>query len=135
MGLQFSVAVRNARLDALEAAIGTGAKLLIYTGAPPGILQTEVGSLLATLTLDSDYMNDGASGSKTKKGTWSGTATGDGTAGHFSLRASNGTTRHVEGSCGLSGASPDMVMDNTSILTGQTITVSAFTLTDGNVGV
>ena len=35
MSLQFSVAVRNARLDAIETTIGTSARIKMRTGAKP----------------------------------------------------------------------------------------------------
>lgn len=35
MAIQLSVAARNSRLDAIETATGTSAKLLIFTGAVP----------------------------------------------------------------------------------------------------
>jgi hypothetical protein len=40
MSLQLSVTVRNARLDVIEAAIGTGARLRFYTGSMPASCAT-----------------------------------------------------------------------------------------------
>lgn len=71
MAIQFSVGVRNARLDAIETTIGTSAVLKIRTGAAPANVATsDSGTVLATLTLPSDWMAAASSGSKAKSGTW-----------------------------------------------------------------
>ena len=134
MAVKFSVAVRNARLDALETAIGTSAVLKIRSGAAPtNITDADSGTILATLSLPSDWMANAASGSKSKSGTWQDTsADNTGTAAHFRLYASAGTTQHMQGSITATGGGGDMTVDNTSFVTGQSFTVTAFTLTDGN---
>lgn len=134
MAVKFSVAVRNARLDALETAIGTSAVLKIRSGsAPTNITDADSGTVLATLSLPSDWMANAASGSKSKSGTWQDTsADNTGTAAHFRLYASDGTTQHMQGSITATGGGGDMTVDNTSFATGQSFTVTAFTLTDGN---
>lgn len=134
MTVKFSVAVRNARLDALETAIGTSAVLKIRSGAAPAnITDADSGIVLATLSLPSDWMANAASGSKSKSGTWQDTsADNTGTAAHFRLYASDGTTQHMQGSITATGGGGDMTVDNTSFVTGQSFTVTAFTLTDGN---
>lgn len=131
MAIQLSVGVRNARLDSIESTISTAPKLQIRTGAAPADCATaDSGSLLAEITLPSDWMAAAASGSKAKSGTWSVTASGTGTAGHFRIKDSAGTNTHIQGTCGL--GSGDLQLDNTSIASGQTVTVTAFTLSDAN---
>jgi len=132
MALQYSVAVRNAQLDAVETTIGTSAVLKIRTGAAPAsCAAADSGSVLATLTLPSDWMAAAGSGSKAKAGTWEdASADATGTAAHFRLYASDGTTCHAQGTVGTSGT--DMIVDNASFATGQTFTVTAFTLNAGN---
>jgi len=134
MAVKFSVAVRNARLDALETAIGTSAVLKIRSGAAPtNITDADSGTVLATLSLPSDWMANAASGSKSKSGTWQDTsADNTGTAAHFRLYASDGTTQHMQGAITATGGGGDMTVDNTSFVAGQSFTVTAFTLTDGN---
>jgi len=134
MAIKMSETVRNARLDAIETAIGTSAVLKIRTGNPPtNITDADSGSVLATMNLPSDWMANAASGSKALAGTWQdATADGTGTAGHFRIYASNGTTQHLQGSVSGTGGGGDMELDNTSITTNQTVTVTTFTLTDGN---
>lgn len=134
MALQYSVAVRNAQLDAVETTIGTSAVLKIRTGAPPvDVATADSGTVLATLTLPADWMAAAASGSKGKSGTWEdSSADADGTAGHFRLYASDGTTAHAQGTVTATGGGGDLTVDNVSFATGQPFTVTGFTLTAGN---
>lgn len=134
MTLQLSVAVRNARLDAIETAIGVSAILKIRTGAAPANCATaDSGTVLATCSLPSDYMAAAGSGSKAKSGTWEDTsADASGTAAHFRLYASDGTTCHAQGTVTATGGGGDLTVDNVSFAATQAFTVTAFTLTDGN---
>ena len=127
MSFQYSAAVRNAKLDAVETAIGATAVLKIFSGAEPAnCAAADPTGLLCTITLPSDWMNAASAGSKTKLGTWSAAASGTGTAASWRLYASDGTT------CGAQGNMTDMTLDNTSIATSQVVTVNTFTLTAGN---
>lgn len=133
MTLQYSVAVRNAQLDQVESVIGTAAKLQIRTGAPPAnCAAANSGSLLLEMSLPSDWMNAAGSGSKTKLGTWSGAATGTGTAGHFRMFDSGDTACGIQGTITATGGGGDMTLDSTSVTAGQTITINTFTLSAGN---
>lgn len=134
MALQYSVAVRNAQLDALETAIGTGAVLKIKSGAAPAnCAAADSGTVLATLTLPSDWMAAASSGSKAKSGTWEdASADATGTAAHWRLYASDGTTCHAQGTVTATGGGGDMTVDNTSFASGQSVTVTSFSITAGN---
>ena len=134
MAIQLSTTVRNARLDAIETAIGTSAVLKIFTGsAPANCAAADSGTVLSTVSLPSDWMNAASSGSKTKNGTWEDTsADNTGTAAHFRLYASDGTTCHIQGTVTATGGGGDMTVDNTSFASGQTFTVTTFTLSDAN---
>lgn len=134
MAVQLSVAVRNARLDAIETSIGVSAVLKIRTGAQPATCATaDSGTVLATLNLPSDWMAAASSGSKAKSGTWEDlSADNTGTAAHFRVYASDGTTCGIQGSITATGGGGDMTLDNTSIASGQTVTITSFTLTDAN---
>lgn len=132
MALQFSTSVRNARLDAIESAIGASAVLKIRSGsAPADCAAADAGTVLATLALPSDWMAAAASGSKAKAGTWQDAgADASGTAAHFRIYDSGGATCHLQGTVGTSGA--DMIVDSVTFTAGQSFTVTSFTLTDGN---
>lgn len=134
MTIKMTEAVRNAMLDGIETAIGTSAVLKIRSGAPPtNITDADSGDVLATLTLESDWMAAASGGSKAKAGTWSdSSADMAGTAGHFRIYASNGTTQHIQGTITATSGGGDMELDNTSIAAGQAVTITTFTLTAGN---
>lgn len=134
MAVQLSVAVRNARLDAIETSIGTSAILRIRSGAQPATCATaDSGTVLATLNLPTDWMAAASSGSKAILGTWQDlSADATGTAGHFRIYDSGGTVCGIQGSITATGGGGDMTLDNTSIASGQTVTITSFTLTDAN---
>lgn len=134
MTLQYSVSVRNAKLDAVETAIGTSAVLKIRSGSVPATCATaDAGTVLATCTLPSDWMAAASSGTKAKAGTWEDTsADATGTAAHFRLYASDGTTCHAQGTVTATGGGGDMTVDNVSFASGQAFSVTGFTLTAGN---
>lgn len=134
MVLQLSTAVRNARLDAIEATIGASAILRIRTGAPPAnVAAASTGTVLAALNLPANWMQDAAAGVKALLGTWQDTAAdASGTAGHFEVVANDGTTRHMQGTVTASLGGGDLTLDNVAIVSGQTVTVTSFSFTDAN---
>lgn len=131
MAFQFSTAARNAAIDAVETATGTGPTLEIRSGSTPATCATaDSGTVLATLALPSDWLAAASGGSKVISGTWQDlSADATGTAGHF--RVKQGATCHIQGSITATGGGGDMTLDNTSIAVGQQVTVTAFTLTAG----
>ena len=132
MAIQYSVAVNNARLDAIESTIGTTAILRIRTGAAPAnCAAADTGTVLATLTLPADWMAAAASASKAKSGTWQdASADATGTAAHFRIYDSGGTVCGIQGTYGTSGT--DMIGDSTSFTAGQSFTINTFTINSGN---
>lgn len=129
MALQYSVGVRNAQLDAVETTVGTSAILRIRSGSVPASCATaDSGTVLATMNLPSDWMAAASSGSKSLSGTWQDTsADATGTAGHYRIYDSTGTTCHVQGTCGQS------VTISTSASTAANGNVLTFTSTTGVV--
>jgi hypothetical protein len=125
--IHMSATLRNALLDAINAVIGSGGKLKIYTGSQPATTAaSEAGTLLATLTLSNTPLAAASAGSASFN-----TITGDtsadntGTATHFSITKSD-DTRVIEGSVGTSGS--DLNVSNTSFTAGQDIEVTSFSL-------
>ena len=134
MSLQLSTTVRNALLDAIETAIVTAPILKIRSGsAPANCAAADSGTVLATATLPSDWMAAASGGSKSLSGTWQDTsADATGTAAHFRLYDSGGTTCHAQGTVTATGGGGDMTVDSTSFTSGQSFTVTSFTLTAPN---
>ncbi|NGQ93376.1 hypothetical protein G5V65_21040 [Rhodobacter sp. HX-7-19] len=131
MAFQFSVAARNAAIDAIETTIGTAPTLEIRSGSvPANAAAADSGTLLASMTLPSDWLAAASSGSKTLLGTWQdASADATGTAGHFRIKVSG--TCHIQGTVTATGGGGDMTLDNTSIASGQQVTITSFTLTAG----
>jgi hypothetical protein len=136
MAVQLSVAARNARLDAIETTVSTAPILRIYdltAGAPASCAAAITGTLLAEMTLPSDWMAGASSGAKAMSGTWSdASANNAGTADYFRIWDSAGTTCHLQGTVTATGGGGDMTLDNVSIASAQNVAVTSFTLTEGN---
>lgn len=134
MTVQNSVAARNARLDSFETVIGATPVMKIFSGAQPAnCAAANSGTVLATLTLPSDWLAAASGGTKVKAGTWEDTsADANGTAGHYRIYAADGVTCHEQGSVTLTGGGGDMTLDNTSFTIGQSFTVTGYTRTAGN---
>jgi hypothetical protein len=132
MAVQLSVAVRNARLDSIESTTGTAPALEIRTGAQPtNCAAGDSGTLLASMTLPSNWMNDASGGTKTLAGTWQDlNADAGGTAGHFRIK--QGATCHLQGSVTATGGGGDLELSSVSISAAQAVTITGFTLTDWN---
>lgn len=134
MALQYSVAVRNARLDVVESTTGATAILRIRTGAVPANCATaDAGTVLAEATLPSDWMAAASGGVKVYTAPWSdASANATGTAAHFRIYDPTGVTCHIQGTVTATGGGGDMTVDSTAFTAGQTFTVTGFTLTAGN---
>ena len=134
MAVQASVAVRNAILDAIETTVGTSAVLKLRTGAQPATCATaDSGTVVATLSLPSDWMAAGSGGTKALAGVWQDPgADTTNTPAHFRLYASDGTTCHLQGTVTATGGGGDITLDDVTVTAGQTVTIDTFTLTAGN---
>lgn len=130
MAIYASTAVLNAALDAVEAQIGTSAVLKIFDGAmPASTAAADVGVVLASMSLPSDWMAAASGGSKSKSGTWSdASANASGTAQYFRIYASDGTTCGLQGTVTATGGGGDLTLNSTSITAAQVVTVSTFTI-------
>lgn len=136
MTLQFSTAVRNAMLDAIESSIGTSAIMRIRSGSQPAsCAAADSGTVLATINLPSDWMQAAASGSKYRDPaqTWEDTAAdADGTIGHFRIYDSGGSTCHMQGSVTAVSGGGDLVASTLNVVTGQLVKVGLFGWTEQN---
>lgn len=132
MTLQYSVTVRNARLDVIETTVGASPILEVRSGAPPvNCAAADTGTVLAAVNLPADWMAAASAGSKSKSGTWQDiSADAAGTAGYFRIK--QGGTCHMQGTCTITGGGGDMILDNTNFAVGQVFTVVNFALTAGN---
>lgn len=129
MTVRMADAVKNAMLDAYESNIGTSPVLRMYTGSVHATFGTApAGTLLAELTLPSDWMAAASAGSKAKSGTWQdASANASGTIGCYTLSTSGGTIIE-DGSVTATGGGGDIEVDNTSAVAGQAVTITGWTL-------
>lgn len=128
---KMSVAVRNARLDAIEVAIGASPTLEIRTGAAPAsTVAADTGTVLATMVLPADWAAAASGGEKELAGLWQDlVADAGGTPGHWRIK--QGSTCHLQGSATGPGGGGEMELDSGTITAGQQVTVSSFTMIEG----
>lgn len=135
--LQYSVQVRNAKLDAVETSIGTVPIIEFRTGAPPANCGTVAsGTVLAQAALPSDWLAAAAAGVKGKNGAWTFNILAGVVGlviGHFRIYDSGSPSAcHMQGTVTLTAGGGDMTVDNTNVSAAQVVTVTQFDLTAGN---
>lgn len=133
---QYTTTHRSNAMTDLVTAIGSTGYLMIVTGSQPANVATaDSGTVLAALPLSSTA-GTVSSGVLTFNAITSENATATGTAGHFLIcttsstancLAASSTTRIIQGSVGTSGS--DLNFSSTSFTSGETISVSSFTIT------
>lgn len=122
MAVTYSTAVKTARMNAVITEIDAGA------GAGKLVIRTAANAVLATITL-TDPCGTASAGVLTFDfdPDISTTATGTGTAANAIITDSNDVTIISGLTVGTSGS--DINLDSTSITTGQTVTITAATIT------
>ena len=133
MALKYSTTLRNAQLDAITTAVGTSGILRIYSGSRPANVAAAIsGTLLAECVCNASAFAAAASGGVLTANAISNdsSANASGTASHYRLFRSDGTTAVIDGDVSTSGA--DLNLDNTSINSGQVVSITSFTITAGN---
>lgn len=122
MAVNYTTAVKNARLNAVTTAAGTTAVLEIGTSA--------MGTVLATIALGNPIAAGASGGVLTLSGFPRSDTSADntGTAAAARIRTASGGTDIVTGlTVGTSGS--DINLDSVSITAGQTVTISSATIT------
>jgi hypothetical protein len=125
MAFQYSTTLRNNQAGQIQSTVGGSGTLKIFSGAEPANCgSADPSGLLATITLPATFLTSTA-GVTTIAGSWTVAASGTGTAASW---------RIYDGSvvCHVQGNMTDLVLNNNSIGTGQTVTVTSFTVTAGN---
>jgi hypothetical protein len=133
MALKYSTTLRNAQLDAITTAVGTSGILRIYSGSRPANVAAAItGTLLAECVCNASAFAAAASGGVLTASAIAddSSANASGTASHYRLFRSDGTTAVIDGDVSTSGA--DLNLDNTSINSGQVVSITSFTITAGN---
>jgi hypothetical protein len=132
MALSYSTAIRNAQLDQITTAVGTTAKLRIYSGTRPANVAASItGTLLAELTCNATFAPSASGGVLTLNSiTSDASADATGTASHFRLWNSAASTAMIDGD--VSTSASDLNLNSTSLTAGGSVAVTSFTITAGN---
>lgn len=133
MTTRLATTTRNARLDALIAALGNSAQIRIFTTPrPANVAAAETGTLLAELTGGSPFAPAASSGAAAANAvTQDSSANATGTAAWCRLRTSGGTAI-MDIDVTATGGGGELELVTTSITTGQPVQISSFNLTEGN---
>lgn len=132
MAIKLSETARNNMLDGLTSTVGGSALIRIYSGSRPATVADAItGTLLAELTCNATFAPAATGGVLTLNAIASDSAADNtGTATHFRLWKSDGTTPVMDGDVGTSGA--DLNFSTTSFVQDAIITITSFTITAGN---
>jgi hypothetical protein len=129
MAFQEGVLLRNAKLNAINTELGATATLKIFSGAEAAnCAGADPSGLLATIILPSSPLGTASAGAVALNGTWSVAASG-GAAGTV---AASWRIYDSSAVCQIQGNTTDMTFNDTTIATGQIVTVTGFTITAGN---
>ena len=129
MTIQLSTAARNAACDGVVDLLDTGT-VEIRTGVrPANPAAAATGTILGTFTLPNPAFGAASVGVATANAITGVTASGTGTASWFRAyrSAGNGSGAVIDGDVATSGA--DMTIQNTSVNSGQALTITAWTHT------
>jgi hypothetical protein len=129
--LKYSNGTRDAQQNGLITYAGSAAIIKIYDGTQPANANTAVSTqvLLVSLNISGTFGTD-SNGTITLSAVTNGTAVATGTAAWFRITKSDGTTVVMDGTVGT--ASSDMILNNTSIATSQTVSISSGTIIRAN---
>lgn len=130
MAIGMNATLRNNRLDEITARAGASARIRIYSGSRPATGGTET-TVLAELTGNATFAPAASGGVLTLNAiTQDSSANATGTATWFRIDSSGGTNHVLDGDVGTSGS--DLNLNSTSIVTGGTVSISSFTITEAN---
>lgn len=126
MTFRFGATLRNNQVSQIQTSVGASGTLKIFSGAEPAsCAAADPAGLLATIVLPAAFLTS-TGGVTTIAGSWSVAASATGTAACFRMYDGSAVC-HVQGN-----VTTDLVLNNTSITSGQTVQVTSFTVTAGN---
>jgi len=131
MALSYTTAVRNSMLDAIVTAVGASGLVRIYDGTRPAGPGTAISTqvLLAELTCSATFGTVSGGVLTVSSITADSSANATGTATWFRVTTSAGAGV-IDGNVGTSGS--DLNLTSTGITTGQSVSITSFTITEGN---
>lgn len=129
--IHISVACRNAMLEAIDTTIAASGKLKIYGDTQPTDADTSLGAqtLLATCPLSADGFAT-ASGGNMSANTITDDSSADATeTANWGTLTTSADVRVVDFSVGEAADSPDLTLNNKSIQSGATVSITSFQFT------
>jgi len=131
MALSYTTAVRNSMLTDIVTAVGASGLVRIYDGTRPAGPGTAISTqvLLAELTCSATFGTVSGGVLTVSSITADSSANATGTATWFRVTTSAGAGV-IDGNVGTSGS--DLNLTSTSITTGQSVSITSFTITEGN---
>ena len=132
LDLKYAVALKAAKLNAISTFAGASAKLRIYSGTKPATSDTAItGTLLVELICNATaFAATTSTATLTANAIANGTAVATGVASHYRIFKADGTSAAIDGTVGTTAS--DLIIDNTSINSGQVVSVSSSTFTEAN---
>ena len=127
----YSVELRNAKLAANTSVIGNAGKLEIYSGTMPATGGAE-GTTLAIFTLGSPFAPAPTNGVQSPTLPAATTGIANGTAGWARVTKADGTTAVMDLTVGTTGPGAQIILNTLTISTGVAVSVTSWTITDGN---
>jgi hypothetical protein len=144
--MQLSTTLRTARATDIETQIGTSPILRVFAVAagsvPANCAAASAGTVLVEMTLPADWATQ-ASGVFSLAGVWQdASANATGTGRYFRVFESTGTTCHLQGTVSITAGSGELKFNAPdaggadaglpAFVSGQAVTISSFTITEGN---
>ena len=131
MTFQLGTTQRTNMVTQIGTTLGASGTFKIFSGAEPAnCAAADPSGLLLTFGLPSTPFTN-AAGVATLAGTWSGTAAASGVMASFRVYDSSAVCE-LQGTVTNTGSGGDMTVSNTNIASGQTFSVTTFTVTMGN---
>ena len=137
VNLKYAALLKNAKLNAISTYAGVNAQLSLYNGTQPTNPDTALAgnTLLVSLTCNATaFAGAAATGILTANAIANGTGTAGASTGttatFFRLFQSGGTVAILDGTVGT--AASDLILNNTSIATGQAVSITSLTITEAN---
>jgi hypothetical protein len=131
MTVQFAQTTAHAMLDAIETDLGASPILYLRTGSQPSTCAgADTGTLVSTIAMAADAFQNAASWTKAITAALSDASAdnaGSLAAGHWRIKTSGGVTK-LQGSITASGGGGDMTVDNATVVAGQQIDITSFSI-------
>jgi len=131
MTIQFAQSTAHAMLDAIETDIGASPVLTLRTGSQPSTCAgADTGTLVSTIAMAADAFSSASAWAKAITAALedlSADNAGSLAGGHWRIKTAGAVTK-IQGTITATGGGGDMTVDNTTVVAGQQIDVTSFSI-------